>query len=556
MSVKKTIIFLLSLVVSIPMLFYFLVNFFAGAGRKMDQPIDHGNIEIPTQRTFSFHKNSELKQNILDGWTSKTPEDWKPDEKVNLKNARIVISCLLEGKRVKEMNRYLMRQKAVGHPGSPWLLYPLGDYDFNAMAFTALLYLFGEKPDLLYPKTREHLLNNILTIEGGEFRRNVGYMFLEDSENHILMTEGSRYLKNQWLRNHGNTAPEYDNKTNGVEKKLIFFLEEIDTYGFYEFNSAPYLGYTYCALLNLNEFASGEIRSLAGELLDRLNWQYAISSYKFKHFPPNRRRFGKSFKKNIDSDYHTVMLKVWASLYDESLSVDMSRGQHHALWATFVSYKPADKVIEWVLNKPKPYFIKMGHGYNSCPEILSGDQGYLLSGGGANQGRRSLIVAKPIMLFLDDDASEMGEAFHMFGPGDDFVDWNNTGVYHDFACAKGKVRIPKGKNSATSSGNWKIFAITEGVFLATYSKKELGLMVIVRTDTPENALEKVIENNLDEELLKTRFIHPNGNLIEYDLDAPKDQWVINNVNKKTVNRNFDQWAFFESLSFKRGLKSD
>ena len=198
----------------------------------------------------------------------------------------------------------------------------------------------------------------------------------------------------------------------------------------------------------------------------------------------------------------------------------------------------------------------MGHGYNSCPEILSGDQGYLLSAGGANQGRRSLIVAKPIMLFLDDNASEMGEAFHMFGPGDDFVDWNNTGVYRDFACAKGKVRIPKGKNSSTSSGNWQIFAITEGVFLATYSKKELGLMVIVRTDTPENALEKVIENNLDEELLKTRFIHPNGNLIEYDLDAPKDQWVINNVNKKTVNRNFDQWAFFESLSFKRGLKSD
>ena len=326
-------------------------------------------------------------------------------------------------------------------------------------------------------------------------------------------------------------------------------MEEIDAFGFYEFNSAPYLGYTYCALLNLNEFASGEVRSLAGKLLDRLNWQYAISSFKFKHFPPNRRRFGKSFKKNIDSDYHTVMLKVWASLYDESLSVDMSRGQHHALWATFVSYKPADKVIEWVLNKPKPYFIKMGHGYNSCPEILSGDQGYLLSAGGANQGRRSLIVAKPIMLFLDDDASEMGGAFHMFGPGDDFVDWNNTGVYHDFACAKGKVRIPEGKNSATSSGNWQIFAITEGVFLATYSKKELGLMVIVRTDSPENALEKVIENNLDEELLKTRFIHPNGNLIEYDLDAPKDQWVINNVNKKTVNRNFDQWLFFESLSF-------
>ena len=223
MKIKKIFAYLLIVSITIPVLLYVLVNIFAGAGRKMDKPIELGNIKIPTRRTLSFNDNSELKQNILDGWTSKTPKDWKPDEKVNLKNSRIVISCFLEGKRVEEMNKYLMRQKAVGHPGSPWLLYPLGDYDFTAMAFTALLYLFGEKPDILYPKTRQHLLNNILTIEGNKFRRNVGYMFLEDSENHILMTEGSRYLKNQWLRNHGNNAPEYNNKTNGVEKKLKIF---------------------------------------------------------------------------------------------------------------------------------------------------------------------------------------------------------------------------------------------------------------------------------------------------------------------------------------------
>ena len=545
MKIKKLFAYLLIVSITIPLLLYVLVNIFAGAGRKMDKPIELGDIKIPTGRTLSFNDNSELKQNILDGWTSKTPQDWKPDEKVNLKNSRIVISCFLEGKRVEEMNKYLMRQKAVGHPGSPWLLYPLGDYDFTAMAFTALLYLFGEKPDILYPKTRQHLLNNILTIEGNKFRRNVGYMFLEDSENHILMTEGSRYLKNQWLRNHGNNAPEYNNKTNGVEKKLKVFLEEIDTYGFYEFNSAPYLGYTYCALLNLYEFASGDIRSLSGKLLDRLNWQYALSSYKFKHFPPNRRRFGKDFKKNIDSDYHTVMLKVWSSLYDDSLSVNMSRGQHHALWATFVSYKPADKVIQWVLDKPKPYFVKMGHGFNSCPEILSGDKSYLLSAGGANQGRRSLIVAKPIMLFLDDDASEMKHAFHMFGPGDNFIDWNNTGVYQDFACTKGKVHIPVNKKVLKSSGNWKIFLITEGIYLAIFSKEELGLMVIVRSNSIENILEDILIKNSDEKKLSTYFNHPNGNIIEYDLNSPKDQWVIKSVNKISTNRNFTKWDFFD-----------
>jgi hypothetical protein len=165
MRIKKILAYILIIVASFPIVLYVLVNIFAGAGRKMDQPIELGNIEIPTERTFSFQNNSDLKQKILDRWTSKTPQDWKPDEKVNLKNSRIVISCLLEGERVEEMNRYLMNQKAVGHPGSPWLLYPLGDYDFTAMAFTALLYLFGESPDILYPKTRDHLLHNILTIE-------------------------------------------------------------------------------------------------------------------------------------------------------------------------------------------------------------------------------------------------------------------------------------------------------------------------------------------------------------------------------------------------------
>ena len=549
MKIKKLLLYVLMCLFTLTLLLYILVNIFAGAGRKMDHPIELGNIQIPKQRSLSFSNHSKLKQKILDGWTSKTPQDWKPNEKVNLKNSRIAISCLLEGKRIEEINNYLMNQKAVGHPGSPWLLYPLGDYDFTAMAFTALLYLFGEKPELLYPKTREHLLNKILTIEGDEFRRNVGYMFLEDSENHILMTEGSRFLKNQWLMKHGNTDPKYDNKINGVSKKLKIFLEEIETYGFYEFNSAPYLGYTYCALLNLYEFASGDIRDLAGKLLDRLNWQYALSSFKFKHFPPNRRRFGKSFKKNIDSDYHTVMLKVWASLFDDSLSIDMSRGQHHALWATFASYKPSDKVMEWIINKPKPYFVKMGHGYNSCPEIISGDKGYLLSAGGANQGKRSLIVAKPIMLFLNDDAEEMSETFHMFGPGENFVEWNNTGVYQDFTCTKGKVYIPEAKQALISSANWQIFSITEGVFLAIYSKKEIGVMAIVRSNSAKDVLNKIIENNSDESRLNTRFNHPNGNIIDYDLESPKDQWVITRVNRKNMDRDFSKWPFFESPNF-------
>jgi len=360
------------------------------------------------------------------------------------------------------------------------------------------------------------------------------------------MAESSCYLKNQWLQKNGEQSPEFNNENNGVEKGLISFLEEIYNYGIYEFNSAPYLGYTYCSLLNLNEFAeSNEIKNLTEKILDRINWQYALSSYKFKHFPPYRRKFSKKFKTDIDSDYHTVMLKIWASLYDDSLEINMSRGHHHALWASLMSYRPPDEVMKWTLEKPNAYFVKIGYGYNSCPGIYSGDKDYLISAGGANQGKNSLIMPKPITLFVDDDASELKETIHMYGPGEDFMDWNNTGVYEDFACTKGEVHLPEGKQAVLTTSKWKAFAISKGIFLAVYSERELGIMVIVRALSVEKALNKVIEHNSDAKLLNSQFNHPNGNFIEYDLDSPKDKWVITKVDRKAVDREFDKWPFFD-----------
>ena len=438
-----------------------------------------------------------------------------------------------------------MNQKATGVAGSRWLLNPKGGYDFNAMAFTPVLYLFKDRPDLLYPETKAHLAKDILTIEGGGFTRNVPHLCLQDSENHILMAESSRYLKNQWLWDTGARSPEYDNKHNGVENGLKSFLEEILNYGFYEFNSDPYLGYTYSSLLNLHAFATGEIRALAGKLLDRINWQYALGSYHFKHFPPYRRLFKRAFRTEIDSDYHTVMLKVWASLYADTLDLKMSRGKHHALWAAILPYRPPDKVMEWTLQKPHPYFVKMGHGYNSCPEIYSGDKRYLLSAGGANQGVKSMIMTKPIVLFLDDDALELEDTFHMYGPGEDVTGWNNTGVYQDFACTRGRVHVPKGKHPILTSSDWKIYTIAEGIFLGVYSEQSIGIMAIIRAKSAEEVVRAVLQGNSDKTLLQTQFRHPNGNLVEYDLGAPKDTWIIKKVNNELANRKFDQWPMFE-----------
>jgi hypothetical protein len=101
------------------------------------------------------------------------------------------------------------------------------------------------------------------------------------------------------------------------------------------------------------------------------------------------------------------------------------------------------------------------------------------------------------------------------------------------------------KKVLKSSGNWKIFLITEGIYLATFSKEELGLMVIVRSNSVENILEDILRKNSDEKKLSTYFNHPNGNIIEYDLNSPKDQWVIKSVNKISTNRNFSEWDLFD-----------
>ncbi len=70
-------------------------------------------------------------------------------------------------------------------------------------------------------------------------------------------------------------------------------------------------------------------------------------------------------------------------------------------------------------------------------------------------------------------------------------------------------------------------------------------MVIVRAPSAKKAIEKIVLNNPDTSILFKRFKHPNGNLIEYDLDAPKDRWVITSINNNSVNRVFGKWPFFE-----------
>jgi hypothetical protein len=87
--------------------------------------------------------------------------------------------------------------------------------------------------------------------------------------------------------------------------------------------------------------------------------------------------------------------------------------------------------------------------------------------------------------------------------------------------------------------------ISEVVFLAVFSEKDLGLMVIVRSKSAQDVADIIQQNNPDKNAYHTQFKHPNGNFIVYDLNAPKDTWVIKSVNNNSVDRDFGRWPFFE-----------
>lgn len=261
------------------------------------------------------------------------------------------------------------------------------------------------------------------------------------------------------------------------------------TNGLHEFNSMPYIGYTITALLNLEAFASQKVRKEARDVLDYMNISYALGSYHYKYFPPMRRRYERASWHKLTTGYHSVFMKAWMSFFPgAATNFDIGEGEAHAIIGACMPYRPADKIRLMLSEKGNGYFIKMGHGKGSCPEIYTAGENYLLSAGGANLGKTSQIVARPITLFLNDEAKELEETFHLAGPGTNFMEWNNTGVYKNFACAAGPVAIPQGYQAQYKGNIWSIFEANDKVLVAVFSSANLGILLVFENQDPQTLL--------------------------------------------------------------------
>lgn len=505
-------------------------------------PLDSGNYEVPTARNLQWLEQSDLSESVWEHWASHPLGDWKTEGKIAA--PRALLGRFALRRELDAANSYLMQHQRWGNAGSTWDLHPEGDYDFTMAALVPILFLYGDDPSVLYPPTRDHLVDTLLYLEGGEPLETVPETLglVPDTENHLLMTEGSRYLKNRWQALHGSSSPTHDNTANGLEEWLLRLIEEIQAAGPYEFNSIPYEGYTLTALLNLEAFGSEAIQAASRQLLDQLNWNYALGSLSFRRFPPFRRQYAHASDTALDGDRHVALIKTWMSLMpDGPEKLTLTGSQHIAIWGCWSSYRLPDETARWIIEKPRDYFVQLGHGPSGSPEIYSGGPGYLISAGGVNRGERSLLVARPITLLLNDGATDLSQVLHLAGPGEDFRQWNNTGVWKEFAVAAGPVHIPKGNKPDAENELWSVFQWKNDLCVAVHSRDSLGVVHLVQSSDPEEVLSFMEEANNDGEKLRHSFRTYCGTTIRYDTKAPQELWVITQINDKPVDRHFDTW---------------
>jgi len=510
------------------------------ANRVAMKPLKAGNIRVPNERKVQWKRTSREMERTVDRWASLKVPDWKTSGKTDA--PRVLLAKLASGTGIRTANRYIRSVHPWGRCGSTWLLNPHGDYDFTLVPLTALLYLFGDDKTRLEGETRKHLLNRLLTEEGGRPGTSVpGTLFvIKETENHILMREGSRYLKNRWLRKHGSTDRSHDNRKNGMEHWMRLHLDELRKCGLYEFNSQPYLGFTIAALLNLEAFGSREVKEASGKVLDMICFISALGTYKGRRYPPFRRQKVRAASNSLNKELPLELLNLWLSAHPAFADgIDVKTESPHGILAALLPYRPPDKVAELLLRNDHEYYVRIGHGRCSTPEIYSKGPGYLISAGGSGRGPLSRIAARPITVMFDDDARELKDVIHLYGPGENRSGWNDTGVFRRFAVAAGSVHVPREWKPVVESARFRIYR--KGKWsLCVHSREGLGI-VVLSTDRPDVALAIIEHDNPNDHDLFHSFILPGGERVCYDPLSRRSRWVISSVSDEDVEREFDRW---------------
>jgi hypothetical protein len=468
---------------------------------------------------------------------------------------RTLLAKLLKGREIKEVNEYLLAARPYAGSGSSYTLRPRADYDFAEIVLAGILFLFGDRPEILWPETAAHIQDVLLIERGYRIRWTVPGSLgtVRETENHILMTEGTRALRNRWLiRSGADRSPGHLRRTDMHARGLAGFVSELDRCGLYEFNSQPYSGYTLTALVVIHAFAGEpELVSVCQRLLDRLSYQFALSSMGLRRVVPFRRHLVRAHRTGVYEDPMSAAMLVWCGDASVRGSVEGRSNLHHAMVPAAMPYRPGGLVTEWVngiRSSPLPNggegLVLIGRGRRASPEIHWRGNGYMISAGGVSWGRRSSIVARPTVLIKDDGVTDIRGMLRIEGEGE-CTTWNNTGVHRDLAVGKGTLVVPDGWSAAAESEDWGVYSLggDGGGWILTYSDRGLALFTVVPdgAEAADVLVRRVQAANRPADLIAGRLVAPDGTAFGYDVNASRGTWVLSTVNGTALDRDCRAW---------------
>lgn len=171
-----------------------------------------------------------------------------------------------------------------------------GDYDFTAQALIRVIYPYRHDSSMIWPETMTKIMTKLLPSGNDHYtRQNLGICGVhDDTENHVLMTETSRYLNNQLLMDHPKFAKDlYNNEKNGFNDWILRHLQHLFIEWYSEYNSKPYATYTIQPIVNLYSYADDpRVKAAAGLILDATAAHFAVQSNGGRRNVPFRRQPG------------------------------------------------------------------------------------------------------------------------------------------------------------------------------------------------------------------------------------------------------------------------
>lgn len=491
--------------------------------------IPFGNTKVPQSDRAGWKTISRVVQGHIDQYANKSynaDDNWNPD---NGKKdyARTILANLfnaeINGKTealdyAKELINGAAAKGPWGIPGTDEGLFVKGDYDFAEVNLVAALWRFHR----ILGDTEIDSLLTLLVSEGKPGISPLGFFnhfsqvdaygapilfFTPETENHILKTEGTRYLKNKWIYdNNVSNDSKYNNASNGVGEFLVNYLDHTIRATVYEYNSIPYGESTLMALLNLEAYADGEVKRKARELLDTMMFKYAISSLNGTRWAPMRRKHDMLGYEHFGSDDTTSLARAhivnnvpyilprhWVN------EGKLSARSGVVLYTALLPYRIPQATLNLMRSTDKSYFATLGRGKLSSPELYSAGPGYLLTAGGvipdkaadhphchllpftrfgpscSDQVMRSTTLSltslpidnhkygfrmsggnhegvasennEEVSGVIYDENTQAGTKERYYS----YADFNNTCVYENFACSAGRVWIPESDRLAKFS---------------------------------------------------------------------------------------------------------